>query len=470
MPSWVERWTYEGNGHIKNPIRSVIFNPLKIDQDFVDYRLSPSKSHLIRVLGLTLLTGKEVLISGVNGAGLDALAMRRCCIQMGMKIIDLDEDMNVLSNGTRFVPPQNTCYWKASSSGIEKPISVLNAENSGTALRLLIGIASSLKYPVMLDGDNSLRSRHSTELLAALSQGSVRISHGRGSENLPLIVEGPANFDEISTLESSKSSQFISSLIFASKDIKKQTEIKLVGNQVSRKHSQLTMELSNLFGAGVELTDNSLLLKPWKQANITEYQVPSDLSMLSFALLFSRVSQCKVRIENIPDVVNGLGNEILLIHLSSLGFSQDGEFFSSNENSETLDLDLTDSNDLITPLSAILALGKGGRIHGSAHAAHKESNRLEKTKELLEMFGLECSLTGDGIEVPGNQTIKTPKGIVRTYHDHRIAMTAMILATVKGATIETPNLCKVSDFLFRERLSEVWDSAMSPEVLIDVVE
>ena len=101
---------------------------------------------------------------------------------MGMKIIDLDEDMNALSNGTRFVPPK-TCYWKASSSGIEKPISVLNAENSGTALRLLIGIASSLKYPVMLDGDNSLRSRHSTEVLAALSQGSVRISHGRGSEN-----------------------------------------------------------------------------------------------------------------------------------------------------------------------------------------------------------------------------------------------------------------------------------------------
>ena len=83
MPSWVERWTYEGNGHIKNPIRVVVFNPLKIDQDFVDYRLSPSKSHLIRVLGLTLLTGKEVLISGVNGAGLDALAMRRCLYSDG---------------------------------------------------------------------------------------------------------------------------------------------------------------------------------------------------------------------------------------------------------------------------------------------------------------------------------------------------------------------------------------------------
>ena len=470
MPSWVERWTFEGKGHMKNPIRVVIFKPLEIGQEYVDYVLPPSKSHLIRVLGLTLLTGKEVLISGVHGAGLDALAMRRCCIQMGMKIIDLDEGMNDLTNGTRFVPPPNTYYWRASSSGIQKPISVLNAENSGTALRLLIGISSSLNYPIMLDGDNSLRNRHSDELLDALSQGGVRISHGRGSENLPLIIEGPTNFDEISTLDSSKSSQFISSLIFASKDIEKQTEIKLVGNQVSRKHSQLTMDLSNLFGAGVELSDNYLTLKPWQQASISEYQVPSDLSMLSFALLFSRVSQCKVKIRNIPDIANGLGNEILLEYLSRLGFDQDGEFFSSNENSETLDLDLTDSNDLITPLCAILALGKGGRIHGSAHAAHKESNRLEKTKELLNMFGLECSLTGDGVEVPGNQIIKTPQDIVRTHHDHRLAMTAMILATAKGATIETPNLCKVSDFLFRERLSGVWDSAMSPEVLIDVVE
>ncbi|MEC8735945.1 MAG: hypothetical protein VXX39_03205, partial [Candidatus Thermoplasmatota archaeon] len=80
MSSWVERWTFEGKGHMKNPIRAVVFKPLEFNQEFVDYLLPPSKSHLIRVLGLTLLTGKEVLISDVHGAGLDALAMRRCCI------------------------------------------------------------------------------------------------------------------------------------------------------------------------------------------------------------------------------------------------------------------------------------------------------------------------------------------------------------------------------------------------------
>lgn len=469
MPSWVERWTYEGKGHMKNPIRAAVFNPLGVGEEFVDYTLAPSKSHLIRVLGLALLTGKEVLISGVYGAGLDALAMRRCCIQMGMEIIDLDQDKNELTNGTRFEPPTNSYYWQVNSSSIKKPISVLNAENSGTALRLLIGISSILNYPIMLDGDNSLRRRNSIELVDALTQGGVKISHGRGSENLPLIVEGPVNFDEISTLDSSKSSQFISSLILASKDIQRQREITLVGEQVSRKHSQLTKDLSNLFGAEVEISNNSLVLKPWLQANISEYNVPSDLSMLSFALLFSRVSQSKVKISNVPDIANGLGNEILLEHLTSLGFERDGEFFSSNEKSQSLELDLRDSNDLITPLCAILALGNGGKVHGTAHAAHKESNRLEKTKELLNMFGLDCTLNSDGIEVPGNQIINAPKSIVRTHEDHRIAMTAMILATSKGGTIETPNLCKVSDLFFRERLSKVWDSAMSAEVLIDVV-
>ena len=69
------------------------------------------------------------------------------------------------------------------------------------------------------------------------------------------------------------------------------------------------------------------------------------------------------------------------------------------------------------------------------------------------MFGLECSLTGDGVEVPEIKLLRLRKWLLRTHHDHRLAMTAMILIA-KGATIETPNLCKVSDLLFRERLSE----------------
>ena len=164
-----------------------------------------------------------------------------------------------------------------------------------------------------------------------------------------------------------------------------------------------------------------------------------------------------------------MGNEILLELLEKLGFNKDAEIFTPNSDSEYLEVNLRDANDLITPICALLALGSGGKITGSSHAAHKESNRLEKTVELLANFGLNCDLTPDGIIVEGNQKLVQPSRIIRTYADHRLAMTAMALATKTGASIETPDLCQVSDYNFRTMLSVHWDSAMYAEVLIDVV-
>ena len=191
--------------------------------------------------------------------------------------------------------------------------------------------------------------------------------------------------------------------------------------------------------------------------------------MLSFALLLSRASGNIVKVSNLPRKEDSLGNEILLELLQKLGFNRDEETFTPNSDSEYLEVDLRDANDLITPICALLALGSGGKISGSSHAAHKESNRLEKTVELLANFGLNCDLTPDGIIVEGNQKLVQPSRIIRTYADHRLAMTAMALATKTGATIETPDLCQVSDYNFRTRLAEHWDSAVSAEVLIDVV-
>lgn len=469
MASWVDRWTFEGKGHMKNPIRACIFKPMPKSTEPIEYHLAPSKSHLIRILGLALITGKEVKVSGVNGVGNDVIAMRRCCIQLGLNVIDLDENFDEIGRSNRLSPPPNSHHWVLSTEGIKKPHSVLNAENSGTALRLLIGIASSQNFPVMLDGDNSLRSRKSDELLDCLRLGDVNISHGRGSENLPFLIQGPINWNNDFILDVSKSSQYISSLIFSSKGLEDSKLVKFEGQQVSRRHSKLSQELANIFGANCEIKPEGLSLGNWKSSGLSEYNTPSDLSMLSFALLLSRASGNSVKVSNLPAQEDSLGNEILLELLHKLGFNKEEETFTPNSDSEYLEVDLRDANDLITPICALLALGSGGKITGSSHAAHKESNRLEKTVELLANFGLNCELTTDGIIVEGKQKLVQPSRIIRTYADHRLAMTAMALATNTGATIETPDLCQVSDYNFRTRLAEHWDSAMSAEVLIDVV-
>ena len=469
MASWVDRWTFEGKGHMKNPIRACVFKPMPKSNEPIEYHLAPSKSHLIRILGLALITGQEIKVSGVNGVGNDVIAMRRCCIQLGLKVIDLDENFEEIGVSNRLSPPSNSHHWILSTEGIKKPHSVLNAENSGTALRLLIGIASSQNFPVMLDGDNSLRSRKSDELLDCLRLGDVNISHGRGSENLPFLIQGPINWNKEFILDVSKSSQYISSLIFSSTGLEDSKLVSFKGQQVSRRHSKLSQELANTFGANCEITSDGLYLEKWESSDIREYRTPSDLSMLSFALLLSRASGNSVKVSNLPRQEDSLGNEILLELLEKLGFNRDEETFTPNSDTEYLEVDLRDANDLITPICALLALGSGGKITGSSHAAHKESNRLEKTVELLASFGLNCDLTPDGIIVEGKQELVQPSKIIRTYADHRLAMTAMALATNTGATIETPDLCQVSDYNFRTRLAEHWDSAMSAEVLIDVV-
>ena len=107
-------------------------------------------------------------------------------------------------------------------------------------------------------------------------------------------------------------------------------------------------------------------------------------------------------------------------------------------------IDLISANDLITPLAAAMAIGGGGVIVGASHARYKESNRIERTVEMLSKFSIQAESTVDGLRIPGNQKPKVPQQPVPTFGDHRVQMTAVVLATKVGAEIEGTELHKVS--------------------------
>jgi 5-enolpyruvylshikimate-3-phosphate synthase len=67
------------------------------------------------------------------------------------------------------------------------------------------------------------------------------------------------------------------------------------------------------------------------------------------------------------------------------------------------------------------------------------------------------SATEDGIEVPGGQVPARPESPVQTYGDHRIAMTAMVLASKVGGSIVNPEISAVTDPGFIERLTGLGD-------------
>ena len=108
-----------------------------------------------------------------------------------------------------------------------------------------------------------------------------------------------------------------------------------------------------------------------------------------------------------------------------------------------------------------MALSGGGRLRGASHAKHKESNRIISTASLLNAFGLRCNIEDDGLSIEGFQSLKKPSALLETFGDHRIQMTAVILATHTGGTVEGPRLHKIADPGFLQRFS-----TMPAEVLV----
>ena len=338
--------------------------------------LPPSKSHSMRWLTLASMDSTVTKIE-MSEIGEDVSALLDCLKSMGIEW-----------NGKEM-----------RGGDLCEPEGVLNCQNSGTAFRFIMAQAATCGFPVVLDGDASLRARSSLQLLKSLG-----IPFQLESENhAPILLNGPFSKDEVS-VDISESSQFLSAILLMTPRTNG-FSLSKIGEGVSRRHSELTWDLCKLTGA-------KEWGEPW-DVRCPDVKVPSDASMAAFARLAG------LQIENLPDESDNIGHDLDC-------------------------LDLRDSNDLISPMAAWLAMGEGGTITGASHAALKESNRITRTVELLAAFGMVANATSDGLHVPGNQIPKTPDSLVRTHGDHRLQMTAILLASKCGAAIEGSSLHKVA--------------------------
>jgi len=354
--------------------------------------LPPSKSHAMRWLVLASMDSNPTKIE-MSEIGTDVQSMIRCLSQMGIAFED-----GVLAGGK-----------------LQRPNSVLNCANSGTAFRFLLGQAATCDFPVMLDGDDSLRARSSLHLIESFG---IEVSMGHGSEEVPVLLRGPFSSSDLS-IDVSTSSQFHSSLLLMAPRTKG-FNLKTIGTPVSSRHSDLTWNLCQLTGA-IEPG------QPWK-VECPDVVIPSDASMMAFAMLAG------LDVSNRPTVEDSIGHEVLF---------EGGAV-----------IDLTDANDLICPLAAILALQEGGTITGASHASLKESDRILRTVELLECFGLKAEARRDGLAVDGHQIPRRPKEIVETHSDHRLQMTAVLLAAKTGGVIDGAGLHMVAWPSYLSQLQE----------------
>ena len=456
---WSKRWTSSGKGHRRNDVHALRVTPCA-SLDPVRWALPPSKSHLIRALLLSAQSSQPVELLNVRHAGEDARAMRRCLQQLGISIEDYNIEGQRLTqvNPVHFEHHPDAVKWVvhgAGSSGFKRPATVLNAGNSGTTLRLLGTHAAMIGGPVMLDGDGSLRKRSSAELWGTLEQGGATVSVGMGEERLPALIDGPMDAARLGngiSLDISRSSQPMSSWILAAPGLPCEVNLRLEGEAVSSRHAQLSLRLLRMFGGQASKGTGELTLKPSSLDKVEQYSIPGDASMAAFSLLACTALGRNVELAGWPKAEDAIGHEVLHEKAKALGIEWVSSTLTNIDAAGPVDLDLRDANDLLPPLAAVLALNQGGVLKGAAHAAYKESNRLNRTAEILHQFGMKAEVTEDGLLIEGGQNPSTPNRPVETHDDHRLFMTAVLLASKCGGDIVGQTLHLVADEPFLDRL------------------
>ena len=391
----------------------LIINPLKLTKP-VEWDLPPSKSHMIRWLVAASQNEQETIIKFNGEPGKDIMSMKRCVENFGVEVHELEN------------------MWKIKGIDFGKrDIENINfyCGNSGTTTNFVTVMASCYDTEIIVDGDDSLRNRNFSEINNALRSMGAMIS----ADSPPFRIKGPVKFDRVK-INTQRSSQPLSSLIMAFDKNHKNFTIECIGESVSRDYSELTIDIAEECGVLVRKDNSNITLNCDKFIPPKIIKIPQEVSLFPISILLSELHGVDFKISNLGD----------------------SDFLKSSiEMIRAIDekiLDLRDCSDFITPAAAILAIRKGGRIIGAEHAKGKESDRIEKTSELLNIFGMDCEIVEGSLVIRGGQVPKRPENPVKTHLDHRIAMTAMALATYSGGEIDSPEISKITDPTFIRKI------------------
>src|SRR5918998_5493266 len=187
-------------------------------------RCPSSKSYSHRAIAIASLADRYSTITHVLMAR-DTLATLTGCCALGADI-KYDATKMHIKGSNSFTPPEN----------------VINAENSGTTIRILTAMAGLVRtgYTV-LTGDESLRNRPMQPLLDALRQLGVAAYSTKENGTPPVIVKGAGIKGGTTVVDGGILSKFISVLLLTSIFSDTETTLKVQGNLVSKPYVRATL-------------------------------------------------------------------------------------------------------------------------------------------------------------------------------------------------------------------------------------
>ena len=321
---------------------------------------------------------------------------------------------------------------------LKSPKKPIYMGNSGTGVRLLIGLVAGSNATVTFYGDKSLSNRPMDRVIDPLMKMGAIFTCAE-EKKLPITVIGARKKGLTMPIKYKlpvASAQIKSAIIFAGLSARGQTSI--IEPFKSRSYTEQMLKKCgvNILSTIKNKTIHSVKVSGVKHLKGTNFIIPGDPSSAAFLVVASLISKgSKVTIRNVLydkmrlqifKVLQRMGGKISLNKVSNNKCNIEVHY-SNLRNVELKRSDATSLIDEFPILSIAAACGKGKMLmKGLGELRVKESDRFKGISEGLKKCGVDVNTYGDDIEIIGQKKIKGNVNIDAN-DDHRIAMAFNIL-------------------------------------------
>ncbi|MEW5984837.1 MAG: 3-phosphoshikimate 1-carboxyvinyltransferase [Acidobacteriota bacterium] len=382
-------------------------------------RVPGDKSISHRLLMLGAVAEGDTVITGL-ATGDDCRSTRSCLRALGVQITERDRNgvsvVTVAGRGRR---------------GLAPPGAPLDAGNSGTTARLLMGMIAGHPLTATIVGDGSLRRRPMMRVIEPLTQMGAAIDATDG--RLPATVAGGA-LRGIDFAPCVASAQVKSAVLLAGLRAEGTTRVREA--HATRDHTEIALEQ---FGVEVARDGLSVALAGGQSLRATQVSVPGDPSSAAFwAAAAAGIPGSHVTVEDVclnPTrtgflrILERMGAHVETIRRDEGIGEPCGTLIVSYGEMKPIgvaDADVPGVIDELPVLAALAALGAGMTVRGAAELRVKESDRISALVAGLRGLGAAAEELPDGFTVDGSRPL--PGGVADAAGDHRLAMAFAIAA------------------------------------------
>ncbi len=380
----------------------------------------PDKSISHRSAMFASLAEGESLISNYSPAA-DPQSTLQCLRQLGVTWEQSGGEVKITGVGRK---------------GYTNPERPLDCGNSGTTMRLMGGILAGAGVQCELIGDESLSARTMRRIIDPLTVMGCSID-GKNGKFAPLKIGGHNGVKGLRYPLPIASAQLKSAVLLAGLFGDEPTEV--IEKEQSRDHTERLLGLKSVPHHGGNLIYSSKK----DRIPVQSYRVPGDFSAAAFWLVAGSIHS------NSDLELKGVGMNPTRTAAMTILEQMGAEFKKSNQKEEgrepVADIHITPSelkgitvDPLLIPncidelpiLMVAMCFAAGQSvISGAGELRHKETDRLSAMAEILKKAGADIIEKPDGMVINGNPNFIPKPAIYPTWHDHRMAMAAAVMAS-----------------------------------------